>query len=47
MKTTNKYFNQELIQYITTYVNEELARGNEIEEETIKAAIDAYNGGAR
>lgn len=35
-----------LTQYIADYVNEELDRGNTIDEQTIADAIDAYNGGA-
>ena len=36
-----------LAKYISDYVNEELTRGNEINEQTILDAIDAFNGGAR
>jgi hypothetical protein len=36
-----------LAAYIADYINEELARGNEIDEQTILDAIEAYIGGAR
>lgn len=36
----------ELLQYIADYVNEELDRGNEIDLQIIKDAVDAYEGGA-
>ena len=38
---------KELIIYLANYINEELSRDNEIDEQTIINAIDAFNGGAR
>jgi len=38
---------KELITYIATYINEELARKHRITAQTIQNAIDAYEGGAR
>lgn len=36
-----------LEEYIETYIDEERARGNEISEDTIRQATEAYEGGAR
>ena len=37
----------ELLAYIADYVNEEIERGYDIDADTIKSAIEAYEGGAR
>ena len=37
----------ELTEYIAAYVNEEIDRDHEITADTIRNAIDAFNGGAR
>jgi hypothetical protein len=37
----------EQARYIAAYVNEELDRGNDITEQTILDAIDAFEDGAR
>jgi hypothetical protein len=37
----------ELAEYIAAYVNEELARKNDIDAKTILDAVDAFEGGAR
>jgi hypothetical protein len=36
-----------LIRYIAYCINEEIKRGNEIPDDTIADAIDAFAGGAR
>lgn len=36
-----------MYQYISDYLNEELARGNTVDLDTVKQAIDSYMGGAR
>jgi hypothetical protein len=33
--------------YVADYINEELARGNKIDTQTIVDALEAYEGGAR
>jgi hypothetical protein len=38
---------KELAQYIADYINEELERDNSINGNTIKDAVDAFDGGAR
>lgn len=38
---------EECIYYLADYINEEIDRGNDISSDTIKDAIDAFNGGAR
>jgi hypothetical protein len=37
----------DLIKYIAEYVNEELSRKKKITSQTIKDAIEAFEGGAR
>ena len=36
-----------LIHYIADYINEEIERGNEVTDDTIADAGDAFAGGAR
>jgi|CXWL01.1.fsa_nt_gi hypothetical protein len=45
--TTPHRIPRPLIRYIADYINEELARGNEITDDTVADAVDAFAGGAR